>query len=71
MNVLSLLVRELVGLFIDDEFLAIAVLAVVLLTAGLAFWTDWPKLLDGAALILGCVAVLMSSVYQASRKDRA
>lgn len=67
MNVISLIIRELFGLFVDDEFLALAVLAVVAL-AGLLAWLAAPQLLVGGLLLGGCVAVVMSSALKASRK---
>jgi len=68
MSVLSLIVRELIGMFIDDEFLAIAILAVVAATALLIFAFGAPPLVAGAVLPIGCIAVLLRSVASASRK---
>lgn len=67
MNVVSLILRELFGLFVDDEFLALAVLAVVAI-CGLLVWLAVPQLLVGGLLLVGCVAVVMSSALKASRK---
>ena len=69
MNIISLILRELVGMFVDDEFLALAVLAVVAVAAGLAAWLA-PPLLVGGVLLIGCVAVVVSSALRASRKSR-
>ena len=69
MNVLSLILRELVGMFIDDEFLAIAVLAVVGLAAILAFWVAASQLVVGGVLLVGCIGVLISSVLKARKKS--
>ena len=69
MNLFSLIVRELIGMFIDDEFLAMAVLAVVALAAGCAFLLAAPQLVVGCVLLVGCVFVLVSSVFKASRKS--
>lgn len=66
MNLLSLILRELVGMFVDDEFLAIAVLMVVAVAAALAFWLAAPPLVTGAVLLAGSIAVLVSSVLRAS-----
>lgn len=68
MTLFSLIVRELIGMFIDDEFLAIAVLAVVVLAAACAFLLAAPQLVVGGVLLAGCVFVLVSSVVKASRK---
>ena len=69
MNLLSLIVRELVGMFIDDEFLAIAVLMVVAVAAICAFILGASQLVVGGVLLVGCVFVLVSSVFKASRKS--
>ena len=69
MNLLSLIVRELIGMFIDDEFLAMAVLAVVALAAACAFLLAAPQLVVGGVLLVGCIFVLVSSVFKASQKS--
>ena len=68
MNILSIISRELLGLFIDDEFLAVAVLAVVALAASLILLFEAPPLLVGGMLLAGCIAVLMLSVIRGSEK---
>lgn len=68
MSKLTSAFRELAGIFIDDEFLAVAILVVVALAAGFAFMLGAPHLLTGALLLFGCVAVLVSSCIRASRK---
>jgi len=69
MNTLSLILRELVGLFVDDEFLALAVLAVVGAAAACAFLIGTPSIVVGTVLLLGCVGVLVLSVLKTSRKS--
>ena len=64
MNLLSLILRELLGLFLDDEFLAIAVLALVAV-AGIFAWLAAPPLLVGGVLLLGSILVLTTSVLRA------
>lgn len=67
MSTLKMILRELLGLFIDDQFLAIAILAVVALAAALAFLLSAPPLLTGTTLLVGCIAVLAGSVVRGSR----
>lgn len=67
MNIVSLILRQLVGMFIDDEFLAVAVLAVVG-AAALLILFGVPPLVAGGALLVGCIAVLMLSALRANRK---
>ena len=64
----SLIVRELLGMFVDDEFLAIAVLAVVA-AAALLILSGMPPLIAGGVLLAGCIAVLVASVIRTSRKS--
>ncbi|MCZ8546394.1 hypothetical protein OOJ09_19575 [Mesorhizobium qingshengii] len=70
MNVVSLILRELAGMFVDDEFLALAVLAVVAVAAGLASWLAAPPLLVGGVLLVGCVTVVVFSVLNSSGNHR-
>jgi uncharacterized membrane protein YgdD (TMEM256/DUF423 family) len=63
-KLLSLILRELVGLFLDDEFLAVAALAVVAVAAAAA-WLAAPSLLVGSVLLIGSLFVLTVSVLRA------
>lgn len=65
MNLISLIFRECVGMFIDDEFLAIAILAVVGLAAACAYLFMLPQILVGGVLVGGCIGVLVSSALRA------
>ncbi len=67
MNVLRLVWRELVGLFVDDEFLAIAVLAVVV-AAALA--GRGASAATALVLVAGLPCVLLASVLRGSRRKR-
>ena len=68
MTVLKLIVSEVVGLFIDDEFLAVAIMAVIGVTVVMAFALETPPLIVGAVLLFGCIAVLADSVWRAKRE---
>jgi hypothetical protein len=68
MNVAALIVREFVGMFFDDEFLALAILAVVAIAAALRYLTGASQIVTGATLLFGCVAVLGASCLRTSRK---
>ena len=67
MTILRLVWREFIGLFVDDEFLALAILGVVGLSA-LAHWLAFPSAIVGAIVLLGCVGVLAGSVWRAKSK---
>jgi len=68
MNIAKLMAAELIGMFIDDEFLAIAVLVVVGIAAALAYASHTATLAVGAVLLLGCVAVLVASAVRGIRR---
>jgi hypothetical protein len=70
MNTLTEILRNVAGLFIDDEFLAIAVFAVVALTAFLTLFAGVSPLLAGAVLFGGNVLVLVLGVLRTARQNR-
>jgi hypothetical protein len=60
--------RELLGLFVDDGSLALAILAVVMLAAiSVALIPDIP-LVAGAILLFGCLGVLLANLAIAARR---
>jgi hypothetical protein len=66
MSTLSNVVRELAGLFVDDGWLALAILGVVALAAIVSTLVSDP-LATGAVLLLGCLGVLVANVARAAR----
>jgi hypothetical protein len=68
MNVINLIFREFFGLFVDDEFLAVAILAVIAGCAAIAAYTDVTAIAVGGMLLAGCVVVLLASVFRGSRR---
>jgi hypothetical protein len=71
MKILSLILSEIVGMFVDDEFLALAILAVVAAAAAFAFLAEAAQLVTGVVLLIGCVAVLLASCVRAVQKELA
>ena len=67
MTMLQTIGKELLGLFLDDEFLAVAVLIVVGVAALLAMALTGAPLVAGAVLVAGSVAALLFSVWQAAQ----
>ncbi len=67
MNVLIAVLRELIGLFVDDGWLALMILAVVVLAGMIASLTDF-QLAAGATLLFGCIGVLFANVARAARR---
>jgi hypothetical protein len=68
MTALANALRVLVELFVDDGALAIAIVAVVTLSAGLAALLPGQPLLAGIVLLGGCLAVLTANVLRAARR---
>ena len=68
MNTVGAILREIAALFIDDEWLAFAILALVALCAGLAFGLPGHPTGGAAALTVGSILVLAFSVRQGSRR---
>ena len=64
------LLRGCVGLFVDDEFLAVAILAVVAATAFLMLVVVQP-LRAGAVLIIGTVSVLVIGEWRTASRLRS
>jgi hypothetical protein len=68
MSTFILVVRELIGLFIDDGSLAIAIAAVVALALGVAA-VDGPALVTGSVLFFGPLIVLLENISRTVRKN--
>jgi hypothetical protein len=68
MTALAALCRELLGLFVEDGALALAIVAVVAAAAFIAWLAPYQSLLIGGILLLGCLAVLFINVMQARRR---
>jgi hypothetical protein len=68
MNVLIAVLRELIGLFVDDGSLALMILAVVMLAGVLATLMPDFQLAAGALLLFGCLGVLLANVARAARR---
>ena len=68
MSALRPILAELVGLFVDDGSLALAAILLVAVTAALSALALLPPVLIGALLAIGCVAILIESVFRAARR---
>ena len=70
MSALMSLLRQLAGLFVDDGWLAFAILCIVALAAVLALLTPRLSLAAGAVLLFGCLGVLLVNVISAAQHER-
>jgi hypothetical protein len=64
MNALAVF-RELIGLFVDDGSLALAIVTVVLIASAFATLVPDVPLAAGAILLFGCLGVLLANVARA------
>jgi hypothetical protein len=67
MTLLSTIFREIFGLFVEDEFLALATLAIVGLAALLIKGLGADVLIGAGVLFGGCVLVLLIGVWRTAR----
>lgn len=68
MSTFGLIVRELIGLFIDDGSLAVAIIVVVAVAVMFA-GVDAPPLVTGGVLLLGCMFVVFENIQRAIRRE--
>ena len=68
MIILTNALRELVGLFVDDGALALAIVAIVVLAAIAAAVMPQANWAAGAILLLGCLGALLLNVIRAGRR---
>lgn len=69
MNVLRLVAREVIGMFVDDGNLALLALVLVAAVTAVVKLLALPPLLGGALLLVGCLAILLQSVRRAARQS--
>jgi uncharacterized membrane protein YdjX (TVP38/TMEM64 family) len=67
MKMLMELLREVLGLFVDDGALALAIVGIIMLAAIFAALMPGTPLLAGAVLLFGCLGVLLFNTMQAAR----
>ena len=67
MNPLPVL-RELLKLFVDDGWLAVAILAIVLIAGVFATLMPQVSFVAGVILLCGCLGVLLVSVREATQR---
>lgn len=59
--------REITSLFVDDGWLALSILAVVALAAGLSLVAG-SSVAAGGVLLFGCLSVLVANVVKAAQR---
>ena len=67
MTVLKEVVAELISMFVGEKRLTIAVLGVVTVAGCLANFTDLDPLVGGTMMLLGCLILLIESVWRSAK----
>jgi Flp pilus assembly protein TadB len=64
------IVAELLGMFLADARLSVAILLLVLVVAALVDGAGLGPLIGGAALLIGCIAILVEAAVRESRRRK-
>jgi hypothetical protein len=67
MTMLKEIIAELIGMFIGDARLTLAVLALVASVAALIKLADVDPLAAGVVLLVGCLGLLIENVHRSAR----
>ncbi|RAZ90018.1 hypothetical protein DPM33_14320 [Mesorhizobium hawassense] len=67
MTVIRLVLKELVGMFVDDGSLALLALGLIALITAAVKLIALPPLIGGLLLLVGCLAILLDSARRAAR----
>ena len=69
MTVVKEVLAELIGMFVGERRLTIAVLMIVAMAGGLVDFTGLDPLVGGAVMLFGCLILLIESVCRSARAD--
>jgi hypothetical protein len=69
MTILKELAAELLGMFVAEKRLAMAVLAIVAVAGSLVDFAGLDPLVGGAILLFGCLTLLVESVCRSARRS--
>jgi len=69
MKLLTAILREIKGLFVEDNRLAVAIIGLVAVAVGL-FWLEAPDFVVGLTLFAGSLALLVENVLRASGRAK-
>ena len=67
MTVLKEVVAELITMFVAESRLTIAILGVVTVAGCVANFTDLDPLVAGTMMLLGCLILLIESVWRSAK----
>ncbi|WP_192255328.1 hypothetical protein [Mesorhizobium silamurunense] len=67
MRIIRLVLKELVGMFVDDGSLALLALLLIALVASAVKLLALPALAGGVLILVGCLAILLESTRRSAR----
>jgi len=67
MTMLNELAAELIGMFVGEKRLTVAVLTIVAVAGSLVNFTDLNSLVGGALLLFGCLVLLIENLCRSAR----
>lgn len=70
MTLVASAIRQIVKLFVDDGWLALAIIVIVAIVALLARLVPDLSLAAGAILLFGCLSVLLANVLRSAAHRR-
>lgn len=70
MSFMRIILKSLLGLFVDDEFLVVAICFVVASAGSLILLLNAPPLAGGVILFLGSLAALALGVLRSAKRTR-
>jgi hypothetical protein len=70
MSALVSVLRQFAGLFVEDGWLALAILCIVALAGVVVLLVPRLSLVAGVILLFGCLGVLVANVIRAARHER-
>ena len=68
MNLVRLVLKELVGMFVDDGSLALLALILIVVITVAVKLLALPPLIGGLLLLVGCLAILLESTRRTARR---
>ncbi|UCI08231.1 hypothetical protein [Mesorhizobium sp. B1-1-8] len=68
MKIVRAILKEVVGMFVDDGNLALLALVLIALVTAAVKLLALPPLVGGCLLLAGCLAILLQSTRRAARR---
>ncbi len=70
MNLVRVIAKEVIGMFVDDGNLALFSLLLIGVVGAAVKFAALPPLLGGVLVLVGCLGILLESVHRAAKGHR-